>query len=129
MMNDLYGQYQQILQNGNVNDYGMPWVYGLNGAKAYPVRWGTRVAMMDAEAYPAKLIVYIKGVDISGVPLPIKTYELHEIQEQAAPKTNEESDLSKIMKRLDGFEKRLSELQKRSKPMNDQRRNRNDADE
>lgn len=68
--NNGYGPQQQ--QNGIV------WVQGLEGAKSYMVTPGSTVLLMDSESRR----FYIKSVDVSGMPAPIKAYEFQELAEQ-----------------------------------------------
>ena len=121
-------QQPQINQNGI--DYGMPWVQGVAAAKAYPVRWGTTVPMMDSETYPGKKVIIFKRVDQNGMPQPLEAYELKPIQlesEQAPVKS--EIDLSPIMKRLDAMESRMASIQDQYDSMNSQRRRRDNVSE
>lgn len=47
------------------------WVQGEAGAKSYPVAPNTRLLLMDSEAD----VFYIKSVDGSGMPLPLRTFD------------------------------------------------------
>lgn len=47
------------------------WVQGEAGAKSYPVAPNTRLLLMDSEAE----VFYIKSVDASGMPLPLRTFD------------------------------------------------------
>lgn len=121
---------QQPQTNQNGIDYGMPWVQGVAAAKAYPVRWGTTVPMMDSETYPGKKVIIFKRVDQNGMPQPLEAYELKPIQletEQAPVKS--EIDLSPIMKRLDAMESRMASIQDQYDSMNSQRRRRDNVSE
>ena len=121
---------QQPQTNQNGIDYGMPWVQGVAAAKAYPVRWGTTVPMMDSETYPGKKVIIFKRVDQNGMPQPLEAYELKPIQlesEQAPVKS--EIDLSPIMKRLDAMESRMASIQSQYDSMNSQRRRRDNVSE
>lgn len=62
---------------------GIIWVQGESGAKSYLVAAGRTVLLMDSE--DSKF--YIKSTDISGVPLPIRTFSYEELF--SSPKTNE----------------------------------------
>lgn len=57
---------------------GIIWVQGLEGAKSYMVTPGSTVLLMDSESRR----FYIKSVDVSGMPAPIKAYEFQELAEQ-----------------------------------------------
>lgn len=93
---------QQTLSN-SIN-----WVQGEAGAKSFPVAPGQSVVLMDSENY----IFYIKSVDISGMPLPLKVFDYKEKVEQkqnsVQPNNNE------YITRKE-FEKRLSELKNNAK--------------
>lgn len=69
-----YGQQQQ----------GITWVQGLEGAKSYMVNPGSTVLLMDSESRK----FYIKSVDVSGMPAPIKVYEFTEMVEQKQDANN-----------------------------------------
>lgn len=47
------------------------WVQGEAGAKSYPVAPNTRLMLMDSESD----VFYIKSVDGSGMPLPLRTFD------------------------------------------------------
>lgn len=64
---------QQTPQQTN-NTPGIIWVQGEAGAKAYPVGAGNSVLLMDTE----DAILYIKSVDQSGIPQPLRVFELCE---------------------------------------------------
>lgn len=65
-----YPQYQQPQRNSTIN-----WVQGLEGAKAYPVGAGENVQLMDSEAD----YFFIKSVDQSGMPLPLRIFKYEEV--------------------------------------------------
>ena len=50
------------------------WVQGDAGARAFPVSAGATVQLMDTEAP----VFYIKTVDVSGMPLPLRTFDYSE---------------------------------------------------
>ena len=54
--------------------YGIAWVYGEEGAKAYIVAPGYTMYLLDKESDK----MYVKGTDINGNLLPIKTYRVVE---------------------------------------------------
>lgn len=66
-------QPQQPQGTGN----NMIWVQGITGVKAYPVAPGAAVWMMDSEDKK----FYIKSVDGSGIPNPIRVFQYEEIRE------------------------------------------------
>lgn len=71
--NNYYPQnsYAQPAQNTN----GITWVQGEAAAKAYPVAPGQNALLMDSEGE----CFYIKSTDATGMPLPLRTFEYHEV--------------------------------------------------
>ena len=67
---------QNQQQNVSTN---MIWVQGENAAKSYPVAPGQTVQLMDSEA---EGVMYIKSVDPSGMPLPLRTFQYSEKKSQ-----------------------------------------------
>lgn len=63
------------------------WVLGENAAKSFPVGAGQTVVLMDRE----EPIMYMKSVDQSGMPLPLRIFD---ITERTAQHT--ESDSTKM---------------------------------
>ncbi len=61
---------QNQMQQGN----SITWVLGENAAKAYPVASGQTVILMDRE----EPVMYMKSTDQSGMPQPLRIFELHE---------------------------------------------------
>lgn len=82
------------------------WVQGEAGAKAYDVRPGQTVLLMDSETN----VFYIKSVDINGMPLPLEIYDYTKrtSQSNTAP-PQPQIDLSGFVTKEE-FEKRLSEI-------------------
>lgn len=76
-------QYQQV-QNQNIPTVqnNMIWVQGVEGAKAYQVLPGSAVALWDSESQN----IYIKVVDASGVPQPLRVLSYKEDTEQNVSK-------------------------------------------
>ena len=74
----------------------MNWVQGIAGAKAFLVAPGNSVPLFDSEGNS----FYIKAVDKSGMPLPLRIFDYHErIEGETAPKTAQEQptvDLNKF---------------------------------
>ena len=64
---------QQIQPFANQNT-NILWVQGIEGAKAYPVSAGGAVSLWDTEHNS----VYVKIVDASGVPQPIRIFDYTE---------------------------------------------------
>lgn len=59
----------------NANSNGIIWVQGENGAKSFLVAPGTTVQLMDSESKK----FYIKSVDQSGMPMPLRTFTYEEV--------------------------------------------------
>ena len=57
------------------------WVQGEAGAKAYPVDAGNSVLLMDTE----DSVMYIKTVDVSGMPQPLRVFDYVERSAQGRP--------------------------------------------
>ena len=95
-------QPQQQVPSNSIN-----WVQGEAGAKIFPVPPGQSVVLMDSENY----VFYIKSVDVSGMPLPLKIFDYKERveQKQISAQSNNEYITRKE------FEKRLSELKNNAK--------------
>ena len=96
----LYGQQnppQQAQGTGN----NIVWVQGMAGAKAYPVAPGAAVWMMDSE----EKHFYVKSVDGSGIPNPLRVFRYEEIREVKQP----EAPAGDYVTREE-FEKRIAEL-------------------
>ena len=66
-------QYYPAQQNNQTNN-SIIWVQGEQAAKAYPVSAGQSVLLMDSE----NPFLYIKSTDQSGMPLPLRIFEIRE---------------------------------------------------
>ena len=107
-LNPYYG-YQQpyvpqnppAVQSAAPATNGLIWVQGETGAKSYVVPAGGTVLLMDSEARK----FYIKSVDASGIPMPLRTFEYDEVLNVAA----EEAPKSDYVTREE-FEKKIAEL-------------------
>lgn len=67
--------YQQQQQQTNNNNTNIVWIQGgLAGAKAYPVPPGCAYSLWDSE----RNTVYVKIVDSSGIPQPIRIFDYNE---------------------------------------------------
>lgn len=65
----------QMPQNSVQNtSNGITWVLGENAAKSFPVGAGQTVVLMDRE----EPIMYMKSVDQSGMPLPLRIFDITE---------------------------------------------------
>lgn len=90
-------------------DNGISWCQGEVGAKAWYVAPGTSALIMDSE----KPVFYIKTVDVSGMPLPLRIFDFTERkQEESAPVMQETANKEETPDYItrDEFEKRISEL-------------------
>lgn len=86
---------------------GIIWVQGEAGAKAYPVGPGESVLLMDSE----RDCFYIKSTDVSGVPMPLRTFTYTEVvQTQNVMRQENKMDSSQYVTR-DEFEELKRMLQ------------------
>ena len=68
-------QQPQMAQNSVQNaGNGITWVLGENAAKSFPVGVGQTVVLMDRE----EPVMYMKSVDQSGMPLPLRVFDITE---------------------------------------------------
>lgn len=68
-------QQPQMAQNQSANSgNGIIWVLGENAAKSFPVGAGQTVILMDRE----EPVMYMKSVDQSGMPLPLRIFDITE---------------------------------------------------
>lgn len=68
-------QQPQMPLNSSANSgNGITWVLGENAAKAFPVGAGQTVILMDRE----DPVMYMKSVDQSGMPLPLRIFDITE---------------------------------------------------
>ena len=94
-----YGVGANIGQNqlGAIN-----WVQGEAGARSVPVAAGQKVLLMDSE----NNVFYVKSSDVSGMPLPLRTFEYKEVgvsEENTAPAQNTyvtHEELEKVLEEL-----------------------------
>lgn len=116
MYNGYYGGYNpqmpmpdtltQLRQAQTQN--GIIWVQGESAAKSYAVPFGSSVPLFDTEGD----VFYIKSVDASGMPMPLRTFKYVEIVPQNAPtvpKETPEQDMSKYITR-DNLAEILAEM-------------------
>lgn len=65
----------QMPQNASpASNSGIIWVQGENAAKSYPVGSGQSALLMDSE----ESVMYIKSVDSSGMPQPLRVFDYTE---------------------------------------------------
>lgn len=68
-------QQPQMSSNAPQNSMnGITWVLGENAAKSFPVGAGQTVVLMDRE----EPVMYMKSVDQSGMPLPLRIFDITE---------------------------------------------------
>lgn len=68
-------QQPQMQQNASASSgNGITWVLGENAAKSFPVGAGQTVLLMDRE----EPVLYMKSVDQSGMPLPLRIFDITE---------------------------------------------------
>ena len=102
-----YSQYQYspppIQPQPQQPDSNMIWVQGDSGGKAYPVQNGKTVVLFDSECEQ----FFIKTVDASGIPQPLRTFTY---QEKSESKTEPSAvDTSKFITREE-FEEAIKSL-------------------
>ena len=93
-------QQQQGL-NGNI-----VWVQGEAGAKSIQVNAGNSVLLMDSE----QQVFYIKTVDASGLPQPLRIFPYSEKVDVAKNATTAPIERQQDYVTRDEFEKRLAEV-------------------
>lgn len=69
-----YPQYQQPQYQQTQS--GIQWVHGESDARSFVVPSGGSVLLMDAD----ELVFYIKSVDASGMPQPLRKFRYSEIK-------------------------------------------------
>ena len=101
-------------QPTNPQDNSINWVQGEAGAKSYPVAPSQSVMLMDSE----NEVFYIKTVDASGMPLPLRIFDYKERKENEK-KVEEVSqiDMSEYITREE-FEKRINGINNSRKGRN-----------
>ena len=109
--------YQQQTPQTNSN---MIWVQGESGAKAFPVGPGSNQVLFDSE----NQIFYIKSVDQSGMPQPLRIFNYSECNEADI---HNNIDLSNYITRdeFDALKQEMSKL--RNKPQNNNERKNNNG--
>ena len=86
------------------------WVQGEAGARSVPVAPGQKAILMDSETN----IFYLKSVDTSGMPLPLRIFEYTEVG-KVAEKAESDDGAPKTYVTHEELEQRLSELKIDSK--------------
>ena len=92
-----------------VNIGGINWVQGEAGARSIPVGAGQKVVLMDSETN----VFYIKASDMSGMPLPLRTFKYEEVTAAMDAKLDPAQSTyitkEELETRLDEFKKSLGE--------------------
>lgn len=102
-----YTQYQ-IPQTQQQTQNGIIWVQGEAGAKSYLTTAGQSVLLMDSE----KNSFYIKLIDPSGMPLPLRIFDYTErntMQTAQEVQNFPVSDMTNYITRQE-FEEKISQL-------------------
>lgn len=88
----------QLRQSQTPPAGGIVWVQGEAAAKSYAVPFGGSAPLFDTEGD----VFYIKTVDASGMPLPLRVFKYTEMTPQSVPTASqgaETVDLSKYLTR------------------------------
>ena len=106
------------------NNNSIQWVQGEAGAKAYPLPPNSNALLMDAECE----CFYIKSVDASGMPLPLRVFEYKEVlannetidmthshDEKPAEEYATKQELDDIKRMLEEIKSNQTNQQKRDK--------------
>ena len=80
-MNPIPDTLAQLRQAQSAPQNGIVWVQGEAAAKCYTVAFGASVPLFDTEGD----VFYIKSVDASGMPLPLRTFKYTEVVPQSSP--------------------------------------------
>lgn len=101
------GLYNSTPQNYAAPANGINWVQGEAGARSFPVTAGQKILLMDSE----NNVFYVKSSDMSGMPLPLRTFEYKEVgvNVDSAPPTQN----AYVTK--EEFEKAIADLKKNFK--------------
>lgn len=105
---------QQAPQMSAQQNNGIVWVQGEAGAKAHLVAPGQSMMLMDSEG----MRFYIKVSDASGMPMPLRVFEYHEVT--GAQQTTEpvpQIDPKQFVTREE-FEKAISMLTPKGEDVN-----------
>ena len=94
----------QFMGQTVTNPNAIRWVQGEAGAKAVPVDPGQKILLMDSETN----VFYLKSSDISGMPLPLRTFEYHEVGKVATAQDVEGAPSTYVTR--EEFDKAIAEL-------------------
>ena len=84
MYNPYPATYQPAYQQQPTNSSNMIWVQGEGGAKSHPVGPGSSQVLFDSESQT----FYIKTVDVSGMPQPLRIFRYEECSEADVKKSD-----------------------------------------
>lgn len=94
---------------------GIVWVQGEAGAKAHLVAPGQSVMLMDSEG----MRFYIKVSDASGMPMPLRVFEYHEVTgAQQTVEPAQQFDTTQFVTREE-FEKAMSKVMPKGDEVNE----------
>lgn len=93
---------QQAAQQGGIN-----WVQGVEAAKGYFVLPGNSVLLLDSEAQ----CFYIKSVDASGVPAPLRVFDYTERTATPAPSPQPAPEITAMQEELKALTERIKTLE------------------
>ena len=118
----MYQQPQQMQQpqmpqtaQAPVQNNGIVWVQGEAGAKAHLVAPGQSVMLMDSEG----MRFYIKVSDASGMPMPLRVFEYHEVTgAQQTVEPAQQFDTTQFVTREE-FEKAMSKVMPKGDEVNE----------
>ena len=96
-------QFQQFTAPQN---NGIQWVQGEEAAKSYYVQPGKSVLLMDSESK----CFYIKSVDASGMPLPLRIFDYSERTQTAPASSATSATPNNDYITREEFERRISEI-------------------
>lgn len=91
---------QQVAQPQQPSN-GLIWVQGETGAKSFNLSPGATALLMDSEARK----FYIKSVDASGIPMPLRTFVYDEVLATSAEETSKPDYVTR-----EEFEKKIAEI-------------------
>lgn len=114
-----YGNQMAQQQPQNTSN-GIQWVQGENGAKSYIVPQGQSALLMDSESSR----FYIKSVDNTGMPLPLRIFEYNEVKQETgeSTQTKESFDTAAFVARSE-YDEKISELEKKIEKLTKEKKN------
>ena len=94
-------------QQTTTNNNGFNWVQGEAAARAFQVSPGNKVLLLDSE----KDAFYIKSVDMSGTPTPLRIFEYKEIFPDTSKNVSQIGQENNQYITKQEFEERISEIE------------------